>query len=70
MSQKLRIGLVLPALPSYSETFINNKINGLLENGNKVSLFVVSRGTSAELPESVAIYYQVSRYYHIAIIYK
>ena len=34
------IGIVLPAIPGYSETFIYNKINGLLDNGFKVILFV------------------------------
>jgi len=40
MSQRLSIGLLLPTLPGYSETFIYSKINGLLESGYIVSLFI------------------------------
>lgn len=36
----MRIGLVLPNLPGYSETFFRSKINGLQGNGHKVALFV------------------------------
>ncbi|MDQ3020520.1 MAG: glycosyltransferase family 4 protein [Bacteroidota bacterium] len=35
----MRIGLVLPNVPQYSETFFNNKINGLQESGFKVIVF-------------------------------
>lgn len=35
----MRIGLVLSNPPSYSETFFNSKIKGLLENGFEVTLF-------------------------------
>lgn len=34
-----RIGLVLPNIPTYSETFFNSKIKGLQENGYEVVLF-------------------------------
>jgi colanic acid/amylovoran biosynthesis glycosyltransferase len=36
----MRIGIVLSKPPSYSETFFNNKIKGLLDNGIQVYLFV------------------------------
>lgn len=36
----MRIGIVLPATPSYSETFFNNKIKGLESYGYEVILFV------------------------------
>lgn len=36
----MRIGLVLPSTPAYSETFFSNKIKGLEENGFSVVLFV------------------------------
>lgn len=39
----MKIGLVLPALPGYSETFFTNKIKGLHENGHQVYLFVSGR---------------------------
>jgi glycosyltransferase involved in cell wall biosynthesis len=36
----MRIGLVLPAVPGYSETFFVNKIKGLHSHGHEVVLFV------------------------------
>lgn len=36
----MRIGLVLPAVPSYSETFFTSKITGLISSGHEVVLFV------------------------------
>ena len=36
----MKIGLVLPAVPGYSETFFRNKINGLKSKGHEVSLIV------------------------------
>lgn len=37
---KMKIGLVLPSLPAYSETFFRNKICGLQQNKIEVVLFV------------------------------
>ena len=39
-SSPLKIGIVLSALPGYSETFFRNKIKGLQKNGVEVTLFV------------------------------
>ena len=39
MANKPKIGLVLPNVPAYSETFFNSKIKGLQENGFDVILF-------------------------------
>lgn len=36
----MKIGLVLPNIPTYSETFFRNKILGLQQNGHEVILFV------------------------------
>lgn len=36
----MRIGIVLPTIPAYSETFFNNKIRGLESCGYEVTLFV------------------------------
>ena len=58
MLKELSIGLILPALPGYSETFIHNKINGLLHHGFKVSLFVVGQGDIKSIPVTVPIYFQ------------
>jgi len=35
----MKIGLVLPEVPQYSETFFNSKIKGLIESGFEVLLF-------------------------------
>jgi glycosyltransferase involved in cell wall biosynthesis len=45
MNQKnrQRIGLVLPNIPAYSETFFNSKIKGLQDNGFEVVLFSKSK---------------------------
>lgn len=43
----MKIGIVLPAAPGYSETFFTNKIKGLQANGHEVVLFVnTSKGQS------------------------
>ncbi|MGN6567680.1 MAG: glycosyltransferase family 4 protein [Flavipsychrobacter sp.] len=39
-----RIGIVLNNVPSYSETFFHNKINGLIEKGFDVILFAEKNG--------------------------
>ena len=62
MTKKTHLGLFLLALPSYSETFLTNKINGLLESGFKISLFVTNYNKSREntFDNSVEIYYQIN----------
>ena len=60
MSQELSIGLILPALPGYSETFIHSKINGLLHHGFKVSLFVAGKGDLKSIPVTVPVYFQIN----------
>ena len=60
MSKELSIGLILPALPGYSETFIHSKINGLLHHGFKVSLFVAREGDLKSIPVTVPVYFQIN----------
>ena len=60
MSQELSIGLILPALPGYSETFIHSKINGLLHHGFKVSLFVAGKGDLKSIPVTVPVHFQIN----------
>ena len=36
----MKIGIVLPSVPGYSETFFTSKIKGLQANGFEVILFV------------------------------
>ena len=38
----MKIGLVIPSLPAYSETFFNSKIRGLIESGFDLILFTNS----------------------------
>ncbi|GGK51759.1 MULTISPECIES: glycosyltransferase family 4 protein [Flavobacteriaceae] len=45
----MKIGLVLSATPSYSETFFNSKIKGLQENDFEVVLFVQHKSPSFKL---------------------
>lgn len=40
--QNIKIGLVLPSIPGYSETFFRSKIAGLQKNGAEVILFIAS----------------------------
>ena len=54
MSRKIRIGILLPAIPGYSETFIKTKILGLIACGYNVSLFINNnKSTNIEIPLSV-----------------
>lgn len=39
----MHIGIVLPSVPGYSETFFRNKIRGLQQHGFEVTLFVKNR---------------------------
>jgi colanic acid/amylovoran biosynthesis glycosyltransferase len=45
-NSKQRIGLVLPNIPAYSETFFNSKIKGLQESGFEVVLFSKSKSNT------------------------
>jgi len=56
----MKIGFIMSSTPNYSETFIINKMNGLLNHGFEVSLFVAGKGDSTEIPLPVPVYYQVN----------
>ena len=45
----MKIGLVLSKTPSYSETFFNSKIKGLMSSGNEVVLFVQHKNIDFKL---------------------
>lgn len=51
----MRIGLVLPAVPGYSETFFVNKIKGLQSHGHEVILFVNGVGTKKMFENATVI---------------
>jgi glycosyltransferase involved in cell wall biosynthesis len=46
----MKIGLVLPSVPGYSETFFRNKIKGLIDSGFEVTLFVVDDRSKEKIP--------------------
>lgn len=52
----MRIGLVLPEAPQYSETFFNLKIQGLKESGFEVILFTGSKNKKMRDPEIRSAY--------------
>lgn len=52
----MRIGIVLPSLPGYSETFFINTINGLIDKGQTVVLFVSNGEANTSIP--CKVYYQ------------
>lgn len=64
MSKK-RIGLVLPNTPAYSETFFKSKIEGLIDNGYEVLLFV-GNSTNPKIPNT-RIYKQLKIHKNIFI---
>src|SRR5690606_25650714 len=45
----MRIGLVLPSVPGYSETFFRNKIIGLQHHGAEVILFINNPTETSDL---------------------
>ncbi|MNQ26952.1 Alpha-D-kanosaminyltransferase [compost metagenome] len=51
----MRIGLVLPAVPGYSETFFVNKIKGLQSHGHEVVLFVNGANTQKTFENATVI---------------
>jgi len=55
IEKPLRIGLVLSQVPGYSETFFNNKLRGLTEEGHTVYLFI-SVNRSAKYKQAKVIY--------------
>lgn len=46
----MKIGIVLPSVPGYSETFFTNKIKGLQAQGHEVILFVNANNAQSTLP--------------------
>jgi len=70
MSKSLKIGLVLPTVSGYSETFIISKIKGLLKHGYSVIMFVNHHNPSKSDTILIPIYTQtdISRKFHLPFI--
>ena len=70
MSKKVKIAIVLADIPAYSETFIWSKIEGLLDNGKHIGLFVDKSTRNVKLKNNLAIYVQpdISKKYKILFI--
>ena len=68
--KKMKIGIILPAVPGYSETFIWSKIEGLMKNDNIVSLFVNHHEKSNLINIQIPVYSQpdISKPYLLPII--
>ena len=66
----MKIGIILPAVPGYSETFIWSKIEGLLKYGNSISLFVNKDNQLGNVNIQVPVYSQpdIRKKYFIVII--
>ena len=57
----MKIGLVLPTYPNYSETFFHSQISGLIQSGFNVSLYINSDTNKKEsLPENVEVVVQIN----------
>ena len=64
----MRIGLVLPAVPAYSETFFTNKINGLKAAGHTVIIFVDSGGNKKNTASEIKVAPKLSgNLFHVAL---
>lgn len=63
------IGLVLPSLPGYSETFFHKKINGLINSGFRVSLFVGVDKNKKQISVKCPVYYQISASNKLLILF-
>jgi len=57
----MRIGLVLPKVPGYSETFFRSKVKGLTQNGHEVFIFVNKGNNHAFTGAKVRRSYVVNR---------
>lgn len=65
----MRIGLVIPNTPRYSETFFRNKIKGLSENGHETILFVGPKQTSkGDISYKFYSAYPISRHVPLQLV--
>jgi len=52
----MRIAFILGSFPTISETFILNQITGLIDRGQDVDIFALSRGTNSQIQEEIYKY--------------
>ena len=63
MRKDIHLGIILNSIPTYSETFLISKLNGLVSEGFKISLFIFSKNKSnIYLDRSINIYWQDNVY--------
>ena len=70
MSKKIKIGLILSNFPGYSETFILNKISGLIDEGFDVNLFLLNKSDLKFSNNSVKVYSQINTNNYFLILVK
>ena len=70
MSKKMKIGLVLSRAPAYSETFIINKIDGLIKSGKHVILFLNYYEKHKEFDDKISFFYQINLNRKLYIFFK
>ena len=64
----LHIGIVLPSVPGYSETFFRNKIRGLQQRGHEITLFVKNPAGRGEFICPVKVHPNLSQVTLIRLI--
>lgn len=64
----MRIGIVLPSVPGYSETFFRNKIIGLQQRGHEITLFVKNSAGSDKFICPVKVHPNLSQVTLIRVI--
>ena len=51
----MRIGIIVPEFPSYTETFFLSQVKGLCERGHEVIVFCSHRNTDPVLEKNYAL---------------
>ena len=70
MIKRIHLGLVLHSMPSTSETFMNNKIKGLLNNHFKLTVFISKGQINYHTHRNLKIRKQINVKNKSVVIYK
>lgn len=60
----MRIGIIIPVFPSYTETFFLSQVKGLCERGHDVTVFCSQKNTDPELENN----YQLKQYLNLLVV--